>query len=318
MLTTNSGSCSLSTLGGAVTVTGAVFDLSGISGSQISAWVRKGADSFSEDPDNAGENLVLEFIDTTGFWITLETFDAGALAAGTIINVNTAIPFNGLHANAQLRVRQLGGSGGPPANGGLGWDFWHIDDIVVTETGTPPPIPNPDLTANSCDDFKDNLDNWSVSNTTLIGINSDTVNSSTNSLFLRHGTASAISIALNTDGLQQITVYVQRGSDAFSENPEAGEDLVLEFLDSSNTWIGLETFPGDGAQGQIFNRTYAATPAMRHINFRLRLRLLTRSGSDFDYWHVDDLCLISGAPSLTVTSSGDGVIDADTIDLKMT
>jgi len=290
MLTTNSGSCSLSTLGGAVTVTGAVFDLSGISGSQISAWVRKGADSFSEDPDNAGENLVLEFIDTTGFWITLETFDAGALAAGTIINVNTAIPFNGLHANAQLRVRQLGGSGGPPANGGLGWDFWHIDDIAVTETGTPPPIPNPDLTANS----------------------------PTNSLFLRHGTASAISIALNTGGLQQITVYVQRGSDAFSENPEAGEDLVLEFLDSSNTWIGLETFPGDGAQGQIFNRTYAATPAMRHINFRLRLRLLTGSGSDFDYWHVDDLCLVSGAPSPTVTSSGDGVIDADTIDLKMT
>lgn len=343
-LTSNSASCSLFTRGDAVEVESATFDLSSTTGAQITAWVRQGADAFSEDPEASDENLILEYIDSTGFWIFLEEFSATGLTPGTIVNVNTTMPLDGLHGAAQIRFRQLGGDGGPPANGGLGFDFWHIDDVVVTETGTPPPIPNPDLTANSCDDFEDNLDNWSVSSGTMVGINNDTANSPSQSLFLRHGIATATSIALNTGALQEVTVFVQRGSDAFSENPDAGENLVLEFLDSSNNFIELETFTGTGTQGEVFNRTYTATPAMRHANFRLRIRTTGGNGPDFDYWHIDDVCLVSGTPSLavvktvsiesdpvsgtsgpyaipgaiaryaiTVSNSGDGVVDADTI-----
>ena len=303
--TANSNSCALFTRGDAVSVTSIAVDLSSAVGADLTAWVRKGADTFSEDPDTTAENLVIEYSDATGFFFVLQEFDATALADGAVTNVNLSLPFAALHANTQFRVRQLGGSGGPPANGGLGWDFWHIDDFVITQTATPPPPPPPPtLTANSCDDFEGGaLNNWIASNTTRVGINSDTSNSLSNSLFLRHDTATATSVAVNGTGLVEVTAWIRRGSDAFSENPDAGENLTLEFLDASNNWIALETFPGGGTQGEIFTRTYTATAAFRHPNFRLRFSYSNGSGSDFDYWHVDDVCLVSGAPNLMVSKT---------------
>ena len=300
--TSNSGSCSLFTRGDVVSVTSVAIDLSSAAGGTLTAWLRAGDDAFSEDPDAAGEGFVAEYLDEFGFWNTLISFDATATTPGSITNLNVTLPAAALHAGFQLRFSQEGGTGGPPANGGLGWDFWHVDDVVVTQTTTPPPPPS--LNANSCDEFEEGaLNNWSVSNATRVGINGDTFNSASNSMFLRHDTATATSVSVNATGLTQVSVWVRRGSDTFSENPDAGENLVLEYLDSSNIWTTLETFTGTGTQGQIFNRTYAADATFRHTNFRLRFRYLTGSGSDFDYWHVDDVCLISGNPNLTVTKS---------------
>jgi len=300
--TANSNSCSLFTRGDIVSTTTIPIDLSGASGADFEAWVRKGDDAFSEDPDAAAENLVLEFRDALGAWFTLSSFDAVALADGAITNVNIPLPAAALHGAVQFRFRQLGGSGGPPNNGGLGFDFWHVDDVVVTATATPPTPPT--LTANSCDDFEQGtLNNWFATDTTRIGINTDTANSPTNSLFLRHGTATATSVAVNATGLSEITVWVRRGDDTFSENPDPGEDLTIEFLDNALVWTPLETFTGSGTQGEIFNRTYPATAAMRHSNFRIRITLAAGNGVDFDYWHVDDVCFVSGMTDLNVVKS---------------
>ena len=344
--TSNSNACSLFTRGAAVALTSSTVDLSSATGADLTAWVRKGSDAFSEDPDNSGESLTIEFFDSTGIWLTLQSFDAGALAPGAITNVNISLPANALHANFQLRISQQGGSGGPPANGGLGWDFWHVDDVVVTETNTPPPPP--DLTANSCDDFEGGaLNNWAVTNAVRIGINNDTANSPTNSMFIRHGAATATSVPIDARGLATFSIWIRRGSDTFSENPEAGEDLTLEYFNSSNAWTTLETFTGGGTQGQIFTRVYTAAADFRHANFRVRLSLATGSGSDFDYWHIDDVCFVSGAPNISVnktvsiesdpigtptnpfaipgsivryaiaiTNTGVGVVDANTIQLS--
>ena len=308
--TANSNSCSLFTRGAAVSVTSPIVDLSSAAGGTLTAWVRKGADTFSEDPDTTSENLVLEYSDTSGAFFTLQEFDATTLADGAITNVSLTLPFDALHANTQFRLRQLGGSGGPPANGGLGWDFWHVDDFTVTQTAIPPPAPT--LTANTCDDFElGSLNNWNASNATRVGINSDTSSSPSNSMFLRHNTATATSVAVNGTGLSTVSVFVQRGSDTFSENPEAGENLTLEYLNSSGAWITLETFAGGGTQGEVFNRTYVADSTFRHTNFRLRFGLAFGSGSDFDYWHIDDVCLVSGSPNLSVNKTV--AVESDTV-----
>ncbi|MEL7488524.1 MAG: hypothetical protein AAGJ87_15065, partial [Pseudomonadota bacterium] len=150
--TSNSNSCSLFTRGAAVAVESVTFDLSTAIGARLDAWVRKGDDAFSEDPDTSAENLVIEYIDAGGLWNSLASFDSVTLADGAITIVSVDLPFAALHANAQIRFRQLGGSGGPPVNGGLGFDFWHVDDVLVIETGSPPPPP--DLAIDMCDDFE--------------------------------------------------------------------------------------------------------------------------------------------------------------------
>ncbi|MEL7487793.1 MAG: hypothetical protein AAGJ87_11330, partial [Pseudomonadota bacterium] len=188
--------------------------------------------------------------------------------------------------------------------------------------------------------------NWSTTDAVRSGVSGVTSNSPSNSMFLRHGVVTATSITLDSSRLGEITVWVQRGSDAIpgSENPEGGEDLVIEYLDSSLAWITLETFSGAGAQGEIFTRSYPATAAFQHANFQLRFRQTGGSGVDFDYWHVDDVCLFSGEPNIQivktvsfdsdpvtgvadpyaipgaiaryrvdVTNTGNGVVDADTL-----
>ncbi|MEM7663859.1 MAG: hypothetical protein AAF292_16570 [Pseudomonadota bacterium] len=303
--TSNSGSCSLFTRGGEVDVTSPTFDLSSTTGADLTFWVQQGDDAFSENPDGSAESLVLEYEDATGIWFVLETFDAAAIAPGQITNASVSLPAAALHSALRFRFRQTGGSGGPPANGGLGFDFWHVDDVVLTQTAVPPPPPpTPDLTANSCDDFDDGLlNNWAGTDPIRVGINSDTSNSPSNSLFIRHNVASATSVAIDTSNLTEISIWIQRGSDAFSENPEGGEDLVLEYFNSAGLWVTLQTFAGGGTPGEIFELTFPATADFRHSNFRLRLSLLAGSGSDFDYWHIDDVCLVSANPDLNAVKT---------------
>lgn len=285
--------CSLFTFQDAVTVTSLVIDLSGAVGVDLTAWVRKGADTFSENPDN-GEDLVIEYLTSLGSWQALQTFSSSGTANGAITNVDLSLPITALHSGFRLRIQQLGGSG---AN----FDFWHIDDVLLVETGVSPP--NPNLTSDGCDEFESGLINFTVSDSTRSGINADTFISPNNSLFLRHGAVETTSLVIDTSGLNEITVWVQRGSDTFSEDPDGGEDLVIEFLNSSGAWVALETFPGAGTPAEIFDRVYPATAAMQHANFRIRFRLTGGSGSDFDYWHVDDVCFVTPVPAITVTKT---------------
>jgi len=300
--TSQSGSCSAFTRGGVVTITGPVIDLSGAIGATLTAWLRQGLDSFSEDID-AGEDFVFEYLDASSIWVPIETL-LGAGPNGEVTNVSLDLPAGALHSGFQLRFRQTGGSGGPPANGGIGFDYWHIDDVLLLETGTAPPPELPSgLGVGLCERFESGFGNWTTTNATRSGVNSDTFQSASNSMFLRHNTVTSTSIAFDSADLGEIEVWVRRGSDAFSENPDNGENLTLQYLNASNVWTSLETFLGNGAQGEIFTRTYAMPESALHANFQVRASLNGASGSDFDYWHVDDICFNRAQPDFTVAKS---------------
>ena len=300
--TSNSGNCSAFTRGNVVTITGPVLDLSSVVGATLTAWLRQGLDAFSEDVD-AGEDFVFEYLDSSSNWIALETLQ-GSDPNGQITNVSLDLPATALHANFQLRFRQTGGSGGPPANGGIGFDYWHIDDVLLIETGSAPPPPIPSgLGIGQCERFENGFGNWTTTNATRSGINGDTFESSSNSMFLRHNTVTSTSISFDSTSLSQIEVWIRRGSDAFSENPDGSENLSFEYLDQTNSWITLESFVGGGTPGEIFDRTYTVPSSAWHANFQVRFSLASGNGSDFDYWHVDDLCFTRGDPDFTVTKS---------------
>lgn len=41
-----------------------------------------------------------------------------------------------------------------------------------------------------------------------------------------------------------LSLWIRRRSDAFSEDPDGSENLVVEYLDHTGTWTALETFSG--------------------------------------------------------------------------
>ncbi|MAZ89253.1 MAG: hypothetical protein CL693_16610 [Cellvibrionaceae bacterium] len=140
---------------------------------------------------------------------------------------------------------------------------------------------------------------WDRSDNNDVGVSNDTFKSSPRSAFLFSGPDSltlknnrAIDAAVDSATL---AVWVRRGSDSFSEDPDTGEDLTVEYNDSNGTWFVLETFTGSGTQGEIFDRLYDLPPAALHDSLRLRFQNAP-SNDGFDYWHVDDVIVTETGP----------------------
>lgn len=259
-----------------------------VPGAELSLWIRRGDDSFSEDPD-AGEDLVIEYRDAGGSWVVIDTYGGDDDSPGDIYTPTYPLPAAALHANLSIQVRTTGGDGSD-------YDYWHVDDITVTETAAPG---GPPFGIGTCADFESGLSGWTVTATGGdAGVSAATANSPVSSLYTRWGAVSVTSDAVDLSAatLLSLDVWVRRGDDAFSENPEAGEDLVLEYRTSGGSWSALETFPGGGPAGEILTRSYPLPADALHAAFQLRIRQTGGNGADFDYWHVDDVCLTASSP----------------------
>jgi len=189
---------------------------------------------------------------------------------------------NALHANFQIRFRQVGGDN-------IDWDYWHIDDVVLTETAGLPSLSFP-----FCDDFESGLSNWQVfPGSGDIGTGNQTSNSASNSLYLRWGGGTIVSydIDLSVIGAANLNFWLRRGEDSFSEDPDNGEDFIVEYFNNSGNWINLETFLGSGTPGEIFDRRYELPADALHNAFRIRFTMTDGNGVDWDYWHIDDVCV---------------------------
>lgn len=288
--TASSPTRSMYTRNQAVIVTSNIIDLT-VPGADISYWVRRGIDiAGSEDPD-ANEDLIIEFLDSVGTWINVVTY-LGNGAPGEIFTGTISLPFTALHANFRLRVRQTGGSG-------IDWDYWHTDDIVITETAAS----RPPLTLGSCDDFEQGMSNWNItSGGGNAGISTATSQSPNSSMFTNSGVVAVTSNNIDTSNPQfsGISMWIRRGSDIFSEDPDNGEDFVVEYLDNTLNWVTLETFLGNGTTGQIYSRNYSLPASAQHAGFQIRFRQIAGNNGLWDYWHVDDVCIEGNVPFPTL------------------
>ncbi len=266
----------------------------------ISFWVRRGSDAFSEDPDD-NEDFVIEYRRADGSWAPLTAYP-GAGPAGEIFNNTFSLPPDALHGTLAIRARQTDGSNG-------NFDWWHLDDVVVTETAAPPP-----LVIGSCDDFESGLvGNWTINALSgIAGTSSATSQSPSSAMTLNGGVVDVSSNVFDTTdpSFDDLSMWIRRGSDAFSEFPDLNENLVVEYLNDTGTWSTLETFAGGGAAGQIFTRNYNIPANGRHAGFRLRFRQTGGSGAPWDFWHVDDVCFNQLVlPDLLVTKSVQTISD---------
>lgn len=263
----------------AVTVTSPFFNAA-VPEARVEIWIRRGSDAFSEDTDS-GENLVLEYRRSDNSWGQLASY-LGSGTKGQVYQESFVLPADARHGALSLRLRQTGGSG-------FDYDYWHFDNVRVSEIA-----PAPGIGVGSCDDFESGLStNWNINATSgFAGVSGATSSSPSSSMFLNGGIVDVQSNIIDTSDVSfsDLTLWIRRGSDSFSEDPDGGEDLVVEYLDNVNNWIALETFSGSGGPGQTFVRAYNLPAAGRHGGFRLRFRMTGGSGVDWDFWHVDDVC----------------------------
>ncbi len=133
--------------------------------------------------------------------------------------------------------------------------------------------------------------------------------------YLRWSSAQLTSPTQNlaNDSLARISYTVIRGSDAFNEDPDSGEDLNVEYRNASGQWIQIDRLFGNGTPGEVITRGFFDLPQQAlHANFAVRFNYFGGSGSDYDYWNIDNVEIRAFGPDrqylTTVTNTlGDGV-----------
>jgi len=107
-------------------------------------------------------------------------------------------------------------------------------------------------------------------------------------LVLDGGIDTVISSTINLGGQSgaQLSYYYQRGG---SEPPDPGDDLRIEYKNSSGTWITASLLDGDGPPMTTFSQVVTTLPGdALHTNFQLRLHSIG-SCEDCDIWFIDDI-----------------------------
>ena len=264
-------------------------DLSGI-GAQVRFWVRRGSDSFSEDPD-AGEDLVVSYLNNSGVWRTLVQYRGDGSAGETYV-YQQELPDDASHANFQIRFTQLDGSGN-------GWDYWHVDTVRVTESS---------WVAGDIiyeEDFEDGswISDWQISGRGAAARGTQTTESGTHSFYLgeRNVRATLRNGRVNLENqVARLRFWVRRGADSFSEDPDTGEDLRVQYRDDSGSWQTLVVYAGNGTPGEVLIFDQLLPDDALHSGFRLRFELLNGSGRGWDYWHVDNIRITGAATVVSV------------------
>lgn len=285
-----------------VSVDSKVINLSGITGAQLSFWIRRGRDTFSECPEASGENYLVQYYASNDTWKTLAQYPSSpsaALCDGKIFTPTIELPPDALHAGFKMRFYQPSGSGdnnggtGGGATGVVGYDYWHMDDVVIRK------VESPSYVGAFCDNFEAGLSRWSISaenyasgNIGDASIGSIAYQSGTHELDMRWGYVTASTFKTNLTGVSgNITFWVKSGTGSGTLDPTTNENLVVEYLNSSGAWITLKTYLGTLAGGTVNSFSVALPADAQHAGFRLRFRQVAGSGYDKSYWHIDDVCV---------------------------
>ncbi len=110
-----------------------------------------------------------------------------------------------------------------------------------------------------------------------------------------------MSYAIDLEGLTDVRLdyYWERTGDG--DSPEAGDDLFVDYLDSSGMWVNLATYLGADADMTGFAlASHLLPPEALHRDFRVRFTSKSTATTVSDDWFIDDVLVYSEhAPSAT-------------------
>jgi len=124
------------------------------------------------------------------------------------------------------------------------------------------------------------------------GVNTDTAQSGTHSAFVNGDSAGMLAteaIDASGAGTGTLDMWIRKGDDAFSEDPDGNEDFVVEYRSDGGAWVPMETFPASAPDGEVFTRSYSLPGDALHADTRFRFRILSGDGPTWDFWHFDDV-----------------------------
>jgi hypothetical protein len=305
-----------------VSVDSPTVSLAGRVGAQLSFWMRRGRDTFSECPEATGENYLVQYYASDLTWKILAQYPSSpsaALCDGQIFTPVIELPTDALHANFKMRFYQPSGSGRTGSGGAagvVGYDYWHMDDVVIRATT------GPSYVGAFCDNFEAGLGRWSITaegfssgNIGDASIGTKAFQSAGHELDLRWGYVTASTFKTNLTGVSGNIAYWVRSGTTTSLDPVNNENLVVEYLSSGGTWKTLNTYLGSAASGTVYSASYAIPDDAKHTNFRLRFRQVAGSGYDKSYWHIDDVSVGNvsvgngcASSDLALTKTGDSTL----------
>lgn len=107
------------------------------------------------------------------------------------------------------------------------------------------------------------------------------------------------SLPINTNVSTNLFLYFEYQKGGNGDKPEAQDSLVLEFLNSSNNWVGIRTYQGLST-GQRTDTFYIDTVTIaqaqfKHNNFQFRYRNYATISANMDHWHLDYIYLSTNA-----------------------
>lgn len=291
-----SGEISLFTCCGTVDAFSPLLDTS-VPGAILSLRIQRGGASIDSDvPEGNREYLDLYFLNDLGNWVWQGRYPADGASPGEMINDSFTLDAQFLHEDFRIRLFQDSGDAGE--------DYWHLHEIHVFEAG-----PNGGI-GSLCDDFSQGLSNWTVNSFGGdASPTTQTADSPVHSLAIFNGGVRVISLPVDLSDADAATLnlWVRRGSNAFSDAPNGSQDLAISYLDAGGNQQILQSLPGGGQPGEIFNLSYSLPAAALHDAFRIRF---DRYGSGAGgYWHVDDVCIDVARPfdHFAITHDGNGV-----------
>lgn len=104
-----------------------------------------------------------------------------------------------------------------------------------------------------------------------------------------------------------LNFWIAKGSDDYVNKPESGENLIVEYRDSSGNWRFLDEFKSDSyRQAESVEKEYLLTrPNALHTDFDVRFRGngAGTDGGQYDNWYVDDVKIDTSIEAQRVGSS---------------
>ncbi len=142
--------------------------------------------------------------------------------------------------------------------------------------------------------FSDNFDDGSISpwtrSSNYAWVSTQTYNSYRYSMYLHGDSVTTTSPNINLQGASSATLecWIRRGG-SFSEDPDNGEDLLVQYYDNGHVYKTIKTFAGNGIEGQIYRENINLPAGALWNSFKIRFYLIAGSGDGYDYWHIDDV-----------------------------
>ncbi len=229
-----------------------------------------------------GDDFFVDYYNRDGEWLNLLMLPGDGPDLLVFENVSLVLPADAYHSSLRLRFRNIA-TPGP-------FDDWFIDDIRLFDL---PPIRLP--FADSFADSTLDSNRWPQHQDALVNALALNPPSPPLALNLPGGSSvQSVPIDLSAENAVSLRYYFEQTG--AGEEPDAGDDLVIEFRDAFNNWQELARHLGEDGGLPIFTRKeIVLPPAAYHRNFRLRFR--NTGAQDRDDWFVDDVRLDVFAPS---------------------